>query len=1652
MKNIFSRIILVAFLCASFSQTATAREYIGAKKMARKAVATKDESRCKRAQSTAELNINNVRALINAYGNMWFDGAIAKYYIPANGSSTPMYCAALWIGGTDVNDQLRIAALKFGSSGDDYWPGPLTVDGQATVSLDVCNEYDRHYKITQAEVQTFRGMFDYSEDGAPMPNEKYDEGLIPDVIKEWPAHGNTSKNQSRYLAPFFDADGDGEYDYTKGDYPYYDFDNELCPKTLKANLAPGEKYEPARSMEQTNGTGGAQQITGSILSDQVLKGDQTIWWVFNDNGNSHTESSGQAIGLEIRAQAFAFSTNDEINNMTFYTYEIINRSTYELANTYFSQWVDPDLGYAHDDFVGCDVKRGLGYCYNGKDQDGSGTAETYSGNPPAVGIDFFQGPYMDPDGSDNPKIDIEKAKNYPEYSKYLQNYWLEDKECYDTIQLSEDAELFYDNETGGVWYFKPGETVNNCAINGVNFGNGIVDDERFGMRRFVYYNNASGDNGEPEKAYDYYNYLTGVWKNKTRMRFGGDGINAAGTTEIGTDFMFPGDSDPWNWGTDGTPAPFEWTEKNTDGNGASNTAGDRRFMQSAGPFTLKPGAVNYITVGIPFAQAASGGPSASVALLRQIDDKCQSLFENCFKIIDGPDAPTLVAHELENEVILYLTYDNPNSNNYNEKYNEQDPSIARFSSNLVTVTDTVRGADGNPLTDINGNIVVTTRQETENIPYSDEERSFKFEGYQIYQLKDATVSVTDLGDETKARLVAQCDIENYYDDAKTLPIGKLVNYEMNGSIGALVPSVKVSGANKGIQHSFRIANDAFATGNNTRLVNNKEYYFIAIAYAHNRYKAYDPTDAGKLDGQKTPYLAGRKNEKQGSIEAIKVMPHDPSNENGGTIIQAAYGTSPEITRIEGFGNGNNVLRLTESSIEELMGAPGQEPTHHAASMEANGVNDPWIITHPRYEKNYGPLSIRIVDPLNVKPGEFIIKFSGVDSAATWVVTRKDGEAIYDDVYEIKSEHPIARYNEQLILDLGISICLSNATSVATDFDFTEITISKAYGGGYINDGTFLGANMQFDDVTKMWLTGLPDNDNYITYNWIRAGSQYVYDNRLKFLGETGAVQLSTGGYLDEDYYKAIEVPGRDVPETYPLDKNETFEKVLQSSSASNGTWAPYALISTLDYHPGFSLRYFMAEKTSFVYGPRTTGMPPYVGPEGGHNFAGETYDEVYRSYYDPATNTSLSFNDMRNLSSIRVVITNDKSKWTRCPVIEMSDDYSQSEGNARKFQLRKAPSVDKEGNPTTYTWEIKDKGRTVTVVADSGMGWFPGYVINIETGERLNIMFGEDSRYPSENGKDMLWNPTATTMLGSSDYVMGGRHFLYILGANNQLFKDLSNKNGVIVPTNYKTPSYDEGRWAWRMLSSLNCLLKFKSSGDTGDPKNDYRGAAYNGLLTREESSKVVPERDSSSLLFSSVMWVNMPLATSKEFVFTSYDEIPCDVTIDINVSKPYSKFYSHNESKPAHSGVEELNANNPMYEFELTSDVITLTDQYENNEDLTNSILDNIAVVPNPYYSNSAYETSSQLDTRVRITNLPANSTVSIYTVDGTLVRRLGPSPSDAGNANTGYTLDWDLKTHTGLPISGGMYLIHVKTPMGERIVKWFGTMRPVDLNAFQF
>ena len=67
------------------------------------------------------------------------------------------------------------------------------------------------------------------------------------------------------------------------------------------------------------------------------------------------------------------------------------------------------------------------------------------------------------------------------------------------------------------------------------------------------------------------------------------------------------------------------------------------------------------------ARAASGDPFESVIALQRADDKAQALFDNCFKVLDGPHAPELSIQEMENELIISI-YNPSASNNVNEDY------------------------------------------------------------------------------------------------------------------------------------------------------------------------------------------------------------------------------------------------------------------------------------------------------------------------------------------------------------------------------------------------------------------------------------------------------------------------------------------------------------------------------------------------------------------------------------------------------------------------------------------------------------------------------------------------------------------------------------------------------------------------------------------------------------------------------------------------------------------------------------------------------------------------------------------------------------------------------------------------------------------------
>jgi len=216
---------------------------------------------CLPASGASELNIGNVRARIMTGGDMWRTLEGTPFYeIPKGSGKHSMFSAALWVGGKDVNNQLKLAAQTFRERGNDFWPGPLTTDGTASIEPDVCQEYDKHFEITRAEVDEFLAYHEALKAGTAA--QDFPDYEVPLSIQNWPAHGDVTRGQSYYLAPFYDVNKDGNYDWQAGDYPYYDIDNSLCPLFLPHGT-------PREVTAEGNG----------ILVDQVLKGDQTLGYL-----------------------------------------------------------------------------------------------------------------------------------------------------------------------------------------------------------------------------------------------------------------------------------------------------------------------------------------------------------------------------------------------------------------------------------------------------------------------------------------------------------------------------------------------------------------------------------------------------------------------------------------------------------------------------------------------------------------------------------------------------------------------------------------------------------------------------------------------------------------------------------------------------------------------------------------------------------------------------------------------------------------------------------------------------------------------------------------------------------------------------------------------------------------------------------------------------------------------------------------------------------------------------------------------------------------------------------------------------------------------------------------------------------------------------
>lgn len=1390
MKAIVKNMALSGVLCFAVL-AANARENASMRPTTAKPTFKNEAGDCTTPAAQFDLDINNVRARLLTGGDMWWNLSEARYEVPKGDNTgtrlTAIFSGSIWISGYDAGGNLKVAAQRYRGGGDDYWPGPLNATG--AVDKATCSKYDRFFNVYGADIEIAQNA--YMQKGTATTTAD-----IPRSVLAWPARGNQylASDPSLLgetfsipdnLAPFKDVDGDGIYNPVMGDYPY-----------IPCRNGEAEAY-----------------------------GDQMTFWVMNDAGNIHTESSGQAIGVQINALGFAFQTTDDVNNMTFYKYEIINKSATSLVNTLISQNVDPDLGCYNNDYIGCDVPNSIGIIYNGAipDPDCQGISG-YGNQLPMLGVDFFEGPLAD---------------------------------------------------------------------------DGVT---QLGLSSFMYYNNDQTEQGDPGTAQQYRNYQEGKWKSGAPVVYGGNGLVGCNTTQV--THVFPGN--PSN--------PGEWSEPNQQC-GPAIPGGDRRFVQTSGPFTLNVGVPQYVTIGVVFVrpQGATGvglKPNYNTTIL-PADQKAQALFNNCFKLVDGPAAPTLKIRELDKKLLINLINE-PGSNNFGENYDEVDPTIA-------LLLGTTPGTNG--------------------------DSTYTFEGYMLYQLANPRVSATELNDPAKAVRVAQVDVKNN--------ITTIINWARDPVLGLIVPTLMVSDpGNAGITTSFEVNEDLFATGENKSLVNHKTYYFTAIAYAHNDYLPYN--QAAPTNTQLTPFLQGRRN-----FKVYSAIPHQVEARNDGTVLNSAFGDGVEVNRIEGQGNGGNILQLTAQTVEGIL------------SSGSYAFKD--TLT---YQKNNDPIGFKVTDPMALVEADFELQFvasidSNINASTRWILRDlTNGDTIQSE-RGLDRPHEQHIYSETSDRDYGFSIKLGTPQFVYT------IPGNYAAPNGspdrYVyND---LPSSIEYQNPVERWLSFVKDAGVQSVFNWVRSGDQF-YDPA----GEN--ITKASAEAFDDNWYFTSTTPPL-YPNFTPHDPDHIFDNVTE------GLWAPYCLTSNYS-------------KKVLTNDEITVGKPQYVyGP----GFKWYRYGNVGANV--PPQNT------LDRLQSVDIVITPDKSKWSRCLVFETGEDEALNDGAdlspnglpSRKGQLRMERSKRWHNNDPSNPDYLEDDP------FDIGRSYFPGYAINVETGERLNIYFGEATDFAEQNGRDMLWNPTdkvlnpvifPNNLIEQLPY-FGGKHFIYV-----------SEKK------------YDEG------LADRDLLMD----------KFDEIGSAPAFLIDTALRT-----------FYRTLMWTSIPTLTpGYSFVSDAGGAYtpPAEVTIKLRVERPYDRLATNA------TGVDPL----PRYQFSTVGLGAT-----EANEEVAKNALDEIRLVPNPYLAYSAYETD-QNSNQVKITNLPNNCNITIFALDGTIIRKLsraiGVDPasnkridiSDAApisEINIDNSLNWDMKNDKGITIGSGVYLFHVEAPgIGQRTLKWFGAVRPADTSNF--
>jgi len=318
-----------------------------------------------------------------------------------------------------------------------------------------------------------------------------------------------------------------------------------------------------------------------------------------------------------------------------------------------------------------------------------------------------------------------------------------------------------------------------------------------------------------------------------------------------------------------------------------------------------------------------------------------------------------------------------------------------------------------------------------------------------------------------------------------------------------------------------------------------------------------------------------------------------------------------------------------------------------------------------------------------------------------------------------------------------------------------------------------------------------------------------------------------------------------------LDSMSNYVSMFSNYSTTKGTWAPYNLCAD------------------------------WVGNEG---------DSCSMEIAYSSSKNLAVLKDMGNIPDVNLVFTPDTSLWTRCAVIEMQEDVQLAQGGAQRFGLRKHLSWNKQigGDGVTPVYASEASG-------DYGMSWFPGYAIDEASGRRLNIVFGEDSYAASDNGNDMLWNPSSREFNPFDNSILfGGKHITYILNTTY-------DKDSVFVAN-----------------------LKLATASNPKPAR-----AAYTPFE-----------------------WAGVPLTNHTVAMKTLAEGyIPTKTTLRFRVVRPYAP----DTVQPAPADTIGGNAYFPYYSFSTKNLAPAALSDTTNR----GALLSRIFAVPNPYYGYSGYETN---------------------------------------------------------------------------------------------